>query len=339
MSTRSGARCSMSEVSSVPPWIPIPSSSGGDDAALVGRQAGMGEERHQAVVEAQLAVGDVDQQGRVAAVPVQEHQPAGGRRRDAAPEVVEHGEQRRRRQPDRARRPGVLVRLRVGERRQQPRVELVADPLDGGLGHPFGDQQVGVERQVRAVLLDRAERLHDDAVGCERRGELGCAELAEASSHRHQVATLPVSDNAPHGPDACRRLRRDRRSAPGTTAWSRPPTSPGPGCARSLLEARRAVGGTAASEPFAGATVNICNCDHITFRTTPVMEELDLGVLRPALPRHRAGAAPRRVVRRAPPWPQYHDVERTLDALRAHPSRRGRRVPPLPPRPRCRRRS
>ena len=28
---------------------------------------------------------------------------------------------------------------------------------------PVGDQQVGVERQVRAVLLDRTERLHEDA--------------------------------------------------------------------------------------------------------------------------------------------------------------------------------
>src|SRR5918995_858373 len=44
-----------------------------------------------------------------------------------------------------------------------------------------------------------------------------------------------------------------------------------------LVEARASVGGTAASESFAGATVNICNCDHLTFRTTPVIEELDLG--------------------------------------------------------------
>ncbi|MEM1333804.1 MAG: NAD(P)/FAD-dependent oxidoreductase, partial [Actinomycetota bacterium] len=43
-----------------------------------------------------------------------------------------------------------------------------------------------------------------------------------------------------------------------------------------LIEARGDVGGTAASEPFAGVTVNICNCDHLTFRTTPVAEELDL---------------------------------------------------------------
>jgi phytoene dehydrogenase-like protein len=43
-----------------------------------------------------------------------------------------------------------------------------------------------------------------------------------------------------------------------------------------LVEARADVGGTAASEQFAGATVNICNCDHLTFRTTPVIEELGL---------------------------------------------------------------
>ncbi len=43
-----------------------------------------------------------------------------------------------------------------------------------------------------------------------------------------------------------------------------------------LVEARPDVGGTASSEQFAGATVNICNCDHLTFRTTPVIEELGL---------------------------------------------------------------
>lgn len=43
-----------------------------------------------------------------------------------------------------------------------------------------------------------------------------------------------------------------------------------------LVEARHDVGGTAASEPFAGATVNICNCDHTMFRTTPVIEDLRL---------------------------------------------------------------
>ena len=49
----------------------------------------------------------------VAAVPVEEHEPLRRRRRHAAADVVEHREQRRRRQPDRAGRPGVLVRLGV----------------------------------------------------------------------------------------------------------------------------------------------------------------------------------------------------------------------------------
>lgn len=86
-----------------------------------------------------------------------------------------------------------------------------------------------------------------------------------------------------------------------------------------LVEARSIVGGTAASEPFAGATVNLCNCDHITFRTTPVMDELDLADhglryidVEPAqLNAAWSGGAA---------WPQFHSVERTLDALGAtHP--------------------
>ena len=250
MSTRSGARCSISDVSSVPPWTPMPSSSAGDVPALVGRHAGMGEERHQPVLQAQLAVGHAEQR-RVAAVAVEEHELAGRRHRHAAADVVEHGEQRRRRQPDRAGRPGVLVRLGVGERRQQPHVELVADPLDRGLGDALGDQQVGVERQVRAVLLDRPERLDDDAAG--RRGRGRCRGpgvrrvdvMGDDTPHARPWAltardcdgwTRAGHDGDPNSPRPDpdrRRLRRDRRSAPATTGWSPPPISPAPGCARS----------------------------------------------------------------------------------------------------------
>ena len=87
-----------------------------------------------------------------------------------------------------------------------------------------------------------------------------------------------------------------------------------------LVEARESVGGTAASEVFAGGTVNICNCDHITFRTTPVMEEL-------ALAEHGL-----RYVDMEPAtinmtwaderaWSSYHDLEPTIDSLaRTHPT-------------------
>ena len=94
---------------------------------------GMGEERHQPVLEAELAVGDAEQRA-VAAVAVEEDEPLGRGRGDAAADVVEHREQRGCRQPDRARRPRVLVRLGVLQRRQQPDVELVADLGDGRLG-------------------------------------------------------------------------------------------------------------------------------------------------------------------------------------------------------------
>ena len=86
-----------------------------------------------------------------------------------------------------------------------------------------------------------------------------------------------------------------------------------------LVEARAATGGTAASEPFGGGTVNICNCDHITFRTTPVIDEL--GLARHGL--KYLDVEPAQINMTwdgSPAWPLFHDVERTIDALgRTHP--------------------
>jgi beta-carotene ketolase (CrtO type) len=81
-----------------------------------------------------------------------------------------------------------------------------------------------------------------------------------------------------------------------------------------LLEARGSVGGTAGSEGFAGATVNICNCDHLTFRTTPVIEELNLA-------NHGLrylDVEPSQLNMtwdNSPAWPIFHNVDRTVDAL------------------------
>ncbi|MFM8529884.1 MAG: phytoene desaturase family protein, partial [Ilumatobacteraceae bacterium] len=94
-----------------------------------------------------------------------------------------------------------------------------------------------------------------------------------------------------------------------------------------LLEARDSVGGCASSESFSGCTVNICNCDHLTFRTTPVMDELRLadhglsylevepGQLSIPWPEIGVDGAPMPDGHR-PAWPVFHDVERTVDALR-----------------------
>jgi len=86
-----------------------------------------------------------------------------------------------------------------------------------------------------------------------------------------------------------------------------------------LLEARSGVGGTAASETFAGATVNICNCDHLTFRTTPIAEELDLAThgltYIDMTPSQINGDWESRRF-----WALHHDLEETLQSLsQVHP--------------------
>jgi phytoene dehydrogenase-like protein len=89
------------------------------------------------------------------------------------------------------------------------------------------------------------------------------------------------------------------------------------GLRTTLVEARASVGGTAASEPFAGATVNICNCDHLAFRTTPISDEL--GLAEHGL--RYLDVEPGQVNLAwdgRPAWLSYHDVGRTLDGLGRH---------------------
>ncbi len=83
-----------------------------------------------------------------------------------------------------------------------------------------------------------------------------------------------------------------------------------------LVEARDSVGGTAASEQFAGATVNICNCDHVTFRTTPVIDELGLAEhglryldMQPS--QHLMAWSD------GTTWTAHHELDATLDSLGA----------------------
>ena len=82
-----------------------------------------------------------------------------------------------------------------------------------------------------------------------------------------------------------------------------------------VLEARDSVGGCSSTESFGGARVNICNCDHITFRTTGVVDELGLGEhgLR------YLDVEPSQLNipwDDGPAWPIFHSVDETVDALR-----------------------
>ncbi len=81
-----------------------------------------------------------------------------------------------------------------------------------------------------------------------------------------------------------------------------------------LVEARSSVGGTASSETFGGGTVNICNCDHITFRTTPVIDEL--GLADHGLRYIDIDPAQHNLAWDGGPlWTIFHDVEETIDSL------------------------
>lgn len=81
-----------------------------------------------------------------------------------------------------------------------------------------------------------------------------------------------------------------------------------------VLEARSSVGGCSSTESFVGARVNICNCDHITFRSTPIMEELELG----ELGLDYIDIDPNQINvpwDGRPAWPIFQSVEKTLEAL------------------------
>jgi phytoene dehydrogenase-like protein len=86
-----------------------------------------------------------------------------------------------------------------------------------------------------------------------------------------------------------------------------------------LIEARSEVGGTASSEIFSGSTVNICNCDHLTFRTTPVAEELNLA----AHGLKYINIEPPQVNldwNTGRPWEIWHDVDQTIESIaQSHP--------------------
>ncbi len=86
-----------------------------------------------------------------------------------------------------------------------------------------------------------------------------------------------------------------------------------------VLEARDSVGGCASTVDALDARVNICNCDHVVFRTTPVIDELGLAdhglrYLDPDPSQVQTSWSGEAA------WPVFHDVDRTLDALRLiHP--------------------
>ena len=160
-------------------------------ATLIGWLRRMGQEGLEAELQPQFAVGHGHER-TVSAVAVQEHEFASTRGGDTPPDVFENRQHGSRRHPNGAGVPGVLVALRVGQRRQQPRVDPgVHGTRHGGFGHCRGNGQVGDQREMRAVLFDRAERLDDDRLLGQRRGDLRATKMRDVTRHASTLLRQP----------------------------------------------------------------------------------------------------------------------------------------------------
>ena len=188
-------------------------------ASVVGGHERVNQERAQAEAASQFPAGH-RQQRRVAAVCVQEDEPLGPRRRHRPAHVGGHRQQRLGGQPQRARRPSVLVRLGDRQRRQQPGVGLLAAAGHRGAPRLLGYHMVDRQRQVRPVLLDGADGPHQHRAGADALGDLGCGEVLQptrragvrAGAHRRH-ATGAAAGLPSVGPRASSaRYRRNSRA-------------------------------------------------------------------------------------------------------------------------------
>src|SRR5215211_1462074 len=81
-----------------------------------------------------------------------------------------------------------------------------------------------------------------------------------------------------------------------------------------VVEARPSAGGCASTADALDARVNICNCDHTVFRTTPIVDELNLddyGL-------RYINVDPAQINlpwSGGPAWPLFQNLERTLESI------------------------
>jgi phytoene dehydrogenase-like protein len=87
-----------------------------------------------------------------------------------------------------------------------------------------------------------------------------------------------------------------------------------------VLEARSIIGGASATVDALGARFNICNCDHVMVRNTPIVEELGLTTLGLDYLDVEPGMV-NLMWDGGKPWALFKDVDRTLESISmAYPS-------------------
>lgn len=169
---------------------------------------------------------------------------------------------------------------------------------------------------MRPVLLDRTKGLDEDAAFGDPLSDLRRTKVGEAANSRLHDDNLSV----------VHAIGQNRCMVPqsfdavvigaGHNGLICAAYLARSGVRTALVEARSTVGGTAASELFGGATVNICNCDHATIRSTPIMDEL--GLADHGLTYIDIDPAQMNMSwQGGPAWSIHHDIDQTLEAIAA----------------------
>jgi hypothetical protein len=104
-----------------------------------------------------------------------------GRQRthDVAGKLAQQGNEVLNAQGERSRRPVMLAREADGDGRKLPEIELIAPARNDAARELFRDDDVGIERQMRAVLLDRPDRQAEDRGCAQTLRYLGRGELSD----------------------------------------------------------------------------------------------------------------------------------------------------------------
>lgn len=285
----------------------------------------MCEEREQSVSQTEFSVHHRNQR-TVAPVAVEEHEFARSGGRDASSDVRNDRLHRECRQPDRSRTPRMFIALRVTERWKHPHVDLgLRRSLHCLTSYRFCNDQIRCQREMRSVLLDSSERLYENRSGRYSSFEFRCGEKGNVTVERHPLeSTRGFSGTSWPETSQLRLPMTDRYDAivigAGHNGLIAAAYLARAGLVVAVFEARDSVGGCSSTVDFAGARVNICNCDHIAFRTTPVMEELslhDLGLEYVEIDPSQINVP----WDGRPAWPIFHSVDLTLEAIaRTYPS-------------------
>src|SRR6185295_699430 len=127
---------------------------------------------------------EIFEHAAIAAMSVDDHEIARRQRaRKLAPKLADMRDEMRQRKAERAGSPIVLARYADRYRRQLPEIEFLAPTRDDAAGKLLGDDHVGIERKVRTVLLDGAERKQENRRWLEALADLGECQLCDDACH------------------------------------------------------------------------------------------------------------------------------------------------------------